>query len=189
MGLDMYLYSEKRLNKNSAIDCQYINYFDKISNIESKLHEADGLYISNYFSAAIKEHIMQLPKLDGQVGDIKFVKSDGDSYIVRAESGYWRKANQIHTWFVNRCQDDKDKCQRTWVSPEQLMSLMSLINEVGKSKAKARVLLPTSDGFFFGSTEYDEGYFGDLHDTKKILKDVLKKATIDDWQLSYAASW
>ena len=69
------------------------------------------------------------------------------------------------------------------------MSLRSLINEIGNSQSKAKVLLPTSSGFFFGSTEYNEYYFDDLRDTKLILKDVLKKATLDNWQLSYQSSW
>ena len=192
MGLDMYLNAEKRLNNRSKIDRQYINYFNKLNQIgyTKELHDGDGLYISEYFSTRhINEDLKQLPKIKGQVGEIKSVKSDGDSYIVQTEAGYWRKANQIHDWFVNICQDGVDECQKTWLKPEQLMSLRSLINEIGNSQSKAKLLLPTSSGFFFGSTEYNEYYFDDLRDTKQILKDVLKKATLDNWQLSYQSSW
>jgi hypothetical protein len=38
----------------------------------------------------------------------------------------------------------------------------------------AEELLPTSEGFFFGNTDYDEMYYNDLLETKKILEDVLK---------------
>ena len=32
-------------------------------------------------------------------------------YEIATEIGYWRKANQIHNWFVNRVQDGIDDCR------------------------------------------------------------------------------
>jgi len=50
----------------------------------------------------------------------------------------------------------------------------------------AHELLPTVEGFFFGSTDYDESYIQDLKDTKKALSQVLKDEG-DGFQ--YHASW
>ena len=30
--------------------------------------------------------------------------------------GYWRKANAIHNWFVQNVQDNRDECQKSYVS-------------------------------------------------------------------------
>ena len=106
MGLDMYLMAEKRLNKNSKVEKQLIEYFDSIDFNEYGADSDGSIYISEYFtSKAIYDALSTMPKLYGQVGRIKTIVPDGDSYIVRTEAGYWRKANQIHGWFVNNCQD------------------------------------------------------------------------------------
>jgi len=51
----------------------------------------------------------------------------------------------------------------------------------------ARELLPTTSGFFFGSTNYDQWYHMDLELTKEILEDALSD---DDYgSFYYSASW
>jgi hypothetical protein len=49
-------------------------------------------------------------------------------------------------------------------------------------------LLPTADGFFFGSTDYDEYYWSEIEETAKGLEKVLKLDT-DKWDFYYRASW
>jgi len=44
------------------------------------------------------------------------------SYIIE-QVGYWRKANAIHDWFVQHCQDGRDECQESYVTREQLQEL------------------------------------------------------------------
>ena len=43
---------------------------------------------------------------------------------------YWRKANQIHKWFVDHCQDGIDDCREAYVSDEQLEELLNLCKKV-----------------------------------------------------------
>jgi hypothetical protein len=38
---------------------------------------------------------------------------------------YWRKANQIHKWFVDNVQDGVDDCKEYWVSEEKLQELFA----------------------------------------------------------------
>lgn len=209
MGLDMYLTAEKRLNKRSKIDRQYINYFNTITRPEDieQLNSEDGLWISVYFNSKyIADHLETMPKLTGQVGHIKTVKRDGDSFIIYTEAGYWRKANQVHNWFVEKCQYGIDDCQKTMITVNDLVSLQNIINTFGRLPtdkqlnqnnwqpsaelvSTAQKLLPSQSGFFFGGTDYDSWYFSDIKETKKILKSVLKQSTINNWQISYQSSW
>ncbi|HEY7348116.1 MAG TPA: hypothetical protein VH599_07320 [Ktedonobacterales bacterium] len=53
-----------------------------------------------------------------------------------------------------------------------------------KGPTVAKELLPTSDGFFFGSTNYDQFYIEDLQLTKEILEKALQKP--GDY---YSSSW
>lgn len=102
--------------------------------------------------------------------------------------GYWRKANAIHNWFVENVQDGEDNCHKYSVSKEQLKELVSLCIEVVNDHSKAEKLLPTSEGFFFGSTDYNEFYFMELKRTASMLKVLINKAP-DTWSFSYQSSW
>jgi hypothetical protein len=64
------------------------------------------------------------PQFDALVALFKVTPDSGSpSFLVSATVGYWRKANAIHRWFVDRVQEGKDECQRSYVSKEQLHSL------------------------------------------------------------------
>ena len=99
---------------------------------------------------------------------------------------YWRKANEIHRWFVENCQGGEDDCRETYVDIDQLKELLSLINRVFENKDKAPELLPTASGFFFGGTDYDESYFQELTDTKEMIEKELTKPPADYY---YHSSW
>lgn len=53
----------------------------------------------------------------------------------------------------------------------------------------AEALLPTQDGFFFGSTEYDQWYLDDVVDAIDILTKVLETTDFDREMIVYSASW
>jgi hypothetical protein len=55
-----------------------------------------------------------------------------------------------------------------------------------KDPSVAKGLLPTEEGFFFGSTHYDQFYVEDLQDTKKILEEALRQPDADYY---YSSSW
>lgn len=103
--------------------------------------------------------------------------------------GYWRKANAIHHWFVENVQDGIDDCKDYWVSREDLHLLLGTVNDVLKNPEKADQLLPTSTGFFFGSTHYDEWYMSDLDYTKTVLETILDDESMADCDFYYHASW
>jgi len=100
------------------------------------------------------------------------------------DAGYWRKANQIHKWFVDNVQDGEDNCSEYYVSYEQLQELKALCTKVLADHNLAEELLPTNSGFFFGGTEYDEYYFQDLEETIKIINEL-----DPDSDYYYTSSW
>lgn len=103
---------------------------------------------------------------------------------------YWRKANQIHQWFVDECGGGVDECQVINVEREKLVELLELCKKVALQPANAPEVLPTSSGFFFGSTEYDEWYMEDIKHTIEGLERVLEQVPDSfEWNFVYQASW
>jgi hypothetical protein len=115
--------------------------------------------------------------------------------------GYWRKANQIHNWFVENVQGGEDDCRDYSVSREDFENLLQTVNLVldakGTSEENSVIEdnLPTSDGFFFGTTVINDWYWGDLESTKQIVSDVLAEMDEDAknpnlWvDYYYTSSW
>lgn len=117
----------------------------------------------------------------------KLIKEDRIRYVIE-EVGYWRKANQIHNWFVQNVQEGNDNCGNYRVSREKLQELLDLCRIVSAgNKEESAKLLPTASGFFFGGTDYDEWYYQDIKDTIKILEEVLSDTEADDFE--YTSSW
>ena len=82
-----------------------------------------------------------------------------------APAGYWRKANQIHGWFVENVQNGVDECKKTYVPKEKLIELKELCEDLlhTKDKQKAQELLPATSGFFFGSTDTNDKYYWECY--------------------------
>lgn len=109
------------------------------------------------------------------------------SLSVEVTAVYWRKSNQIHDWFVRNVQDGKDDCGEYYVSRDCLRELLAACNEALVNRNRADEILPTSSGFFFGSTEYDEWYWEDIERTAREIKRVL--AFPEDVSFNYHSSW
>lgn len=100
---------------------------------------------------------------------------------------YWRKSNQIHQWFVDNVQDGVDNCQKHIVYRDKIEQLRDLCVQVLEDNSMAEELLPNAEGFFFGSQEYDEYYFGDLQNTVEMLNRALELP--ETYDLYYQSSW
>jgi hypothetical protein len=97
---------------------------------------------------------------------------------VRVTLGYWRKANAIHNWFVNKVQNGVDECQNTDLTYEHLLALKTDCETVLADHSKANALLPPQSGFFFGGTDVDKYYFDDLKQTIKIINTIFTNPII-----------
>ena len=159
-------------------------------------------YVKNYSHTSSEDLHKVTVKKNGKL--VKDIKPERISYIVESV-GYWRKANHIHQWFVENCQDGEDNCREYYVDREKLQQLVDDCKKVKESlenspKVKKMVevgwrngeklmeevelpsdtsvadeLLQPQPGFFFGGTEYDEYYIQCLDDTINQIEPLLKE--------------
>lgn len=119
----------------------------------------------------------------------KFLDKDDLQFAeVKLQVSYWRKANQIHKYFIDECAGGKDDRGYVYVEKDALKDLLQRCETILNDKSKAQELLPTQSGFFFGSTAYDEYYYEDLEHTIPVLQKILKNAP-ESWEFEYHASW
>ena len=88
-----------------------------------------------------------------------------------SEIGYYRKVNFLVSFFEDYGEVENLKplkIEKSWVK-----DLIDCCDEVLKDNSKADELLPTTSGFFFGSTEYDEKYFYDVEKVKNFCENFL----------------
>lgn len=115
-----------------------------------------------------------------------------DMYLTTGNDtvGYFRKANQIHRWFVENVQDGRDDCGTYPVSRAKISQLLGIVEAILDGKEEPREVLPTQPGFFFGNYEYGDYYMEDMKDAKRILNEILDNEDLKkDWKLQYHASW
>jgi hypothetical protein len=97
---------------------------------------------------------------------------------------YWRKANAIHKFFTD-IDEQYESCETIEVTKDMLGMLLDRCTEVLANRDRASELLPTTSGFFFGGTEYDDWYFDKLKDTIKDITPILSDGDIKDGDLYY----
>lgn len=113
-------------------------------------------------------------------------KVNSEEYV---EIAYWRKANQIREWFNSHLENGVENCEYVQVSKEDLEQLLEDCKKVLENHDLAEDLLPTSSGFFFGSTDYDEWYFEDLEETVKMLEQILEETDFENEDVYYYEWW
>jgi len=120
-------------------------------------------------------------------GGVTYPKINAEKVTTIVEElGYWRKANQIHRWFVDNVQDGVDNCGEYFVPISSLEQLLELCLAVKLDHTQAEELLPAASGFFFGNTDYDEWYYNDIDHTIVVLKEALSDK---DASYYYSSSW
>ncbi len=201
MGLDSYLYAVKPLSPTNKVEKETIDYLETLDNTD--IGTKYGLFLSEFNSEtkAILDSLA-IRKIKGQVGTPKIIKRMNGAWYMQFETAYWRKFNAIHNYFVQTCQAGIDNCEPSIVPVEVLVELKEKLDKIlkgvrvtktftptGNDIAIAHTLLPTQDGFFFGSTDYDYWYFRELRYTQRILEKILKPTTLNNWEFIYEASW
>lgn len=191
MGLDMYLYRTKKVNGLEVED------YEKVDNAISNLN------IIKEFKSVKDTMLKDVYKpIYDEFNEV--VKQRGVHYkwcSIFEDIGYWRKANAIHNFFVQECQGGVDECQYSFITKDKLEDLLErckramklkkiyLNDGIIKNGEGLETFLPTQSGFFFGGTEFDEWYFQNVAETKKIITKVLKNTDFDKQVILYRASW
>ena len=144
------------------------------------------------YTSVIRKNLIAFPPAIEQI-----IRGDGDLYKYAEIStsysvGYLRKANAIHSWLVDNCHNEIDDCSEFVIPIKRLVELEDIIHEVICDKEKAETLLPTREGFLFGSLDYDEYYFKDLDYMYNLLVKVIDFLNGEDgkeYEFTYQASW
>jgi len=155
-----------------------------------------GLDMYMYRETYVKKWDHQSPEEQFDVtvkkgGEIyKDINSENIS-TVSENVAYWRKFNALHNWIVNNCADGRDECQKINIYDEALVELYDTLKQVNMDHSKAEELLPTTSGFFFGSTDYDDYYFQEVEQTIEVLKPYVKSINEGTSRADfyYQASW
>ena len=171
-------------------------------------------YVKNWdFMKPEQRHMVTVVK-NGE--EVPYIKPNRVSYIVESVM-QWRKANQIHNWFVENVQDGEDNCEEYHVTVDDLKDLLevckNVLEVIEKSEKITRTveggfsggeplmqeievysnpeieeLLPTTKGFFFGNTEYDNYYVSDIKSTIEGLEQILSE-DVSHGEFYYQSSW
>jgi len=105
---------------------------------------------------------------------------DFNHFQIQVPLAKWRKCNAIHNWIVQNCADGKDKNQEEiYLDTHTLETLARCIEQIflapdAVRQSIAEELIPTTSGFFFGDTSYDEWYYETLKYTLKRIKLIIK---------------
>ena len=83
-------------------------------------------YVKNWDHAPERKHEVSV-KLNGEKHPA--IDPKKVTYI-QEEVGYWRKANSIHQWFVDNCQNGNDECQEAYVDVEKMKELLNLCQAI-----------------------------------------------------------
>jgi len=78
--------------------------------------------------------------------DLTFDKWGASNGVyIESTVAYWRKANQIHRWFVDNVCDGEDRCEPHDVSLEQVTELRDLCMKVLKAIDGTKMTVPDKD--------------------------------------------
>jgi hypothetical protein len=229
MGLDMYLERMPRYKNTTPAEVSALSqYFtwvfekkDPKSNAKKHtLKEWCGVDYKNVPTGDVRKFYKQHHKMEYWDWDKEH--KYGLHGRLAEQVGYWRKANQIHSWFVDNVQDGVDDCEyHHEVTKEILEQLLEICKKVlascelvngeitngytfnqdgtknpiiedgkyVKDPSVAMGLLPSTSGFFFGSTDYDEFYVDDIKLTIDIITKVLETTDFETQMIYYVSSW
>lgn len=167
MGLDMYLLSVPKIK---GMDYEEI----LLANVHLGKHKAE----QDETYERLKPHIKHFEKLDFSWSSLF------------EEIAYWRKANQIHNWFVDTIHNGEDEpCFTEEVTKENLKNLYILCLKVLTKRVNPEDILPTKPGCYFGSTEYDAFYYREIDETKSLLANLLANFNFETHYLVYQCTW
>lgn len=226
MGLDMYLNKIPRCKGATADDVVRIeNYLDYIEDIKNPDSNAKDYTMEEWCGIKESDVPMEMLKFYKPFYTKKYSDWDTDHAFgydrIMDQVAHWRKANAIHSWFVEHVQDGEDDCcYHDEVTKEILEDLLYdcnlVLNNSKLVKGKiangytfkngkeipiledgeyiedpsvAMEILPTTSGFFFGGTDYDEWYYNDIKYTADKVREILDTTDFEKEMIYYVSSW
>ena len=97
---------------------------------------------------------------------------------------YWRKENQINHFFETRIDGGVINCEMHEVTKQDLIDLVDLCKYVIKHPEEGPNVLPTMEGFIFGSTDYGDWYLESCASTIENLEKIIENDYNDEYYYS-----
>ena len=209
MGLDSYLYRMPRYKGATVHDVHAIEEYLNWQRIKAEGNEYANCNTLKEWCGIDDSELPSQEVIDYYKQFYTKCYSDWDTehkygwYSIMKQVGYWRKANEIHNWFVENVQDGDDDCDyhnecTRGILEDLLHTCKTVLDSCATTYRDGKVvidssvaeeLLPRCRGFFFGGDGYDEYYVSDIVDTIKILEDVLATTDFETQMVFYISSW
>lgn len=202
MGLDMYLQKGKRIPGKSIRQIEDIE--DEIYDGDNKelleeykdyIEEITYEYFKGVFYALSKEvaywrkanaiHNWFVNNIQNGIDDCRMyeVKKEQLEELLKTCKEVFKNSVLVKGGTVTDYTFEKDE-EGNLIEKEIEVEVEKI-----EDSTVAEKLLPTREGFFFGSTNYDKWYIETLEDTVKQLEKVLKNTDFDKEYIAYRSSW
>lgn len=119
-----------------------------------------------------KKHYVKNWEHKGKEGQFSFLIKKGGKKVdyintkkicyIEEEVAYWRKANQIHNWFIKNCANGDGERATMNVSRDQLVELLGIVNKVLKASKLVKGKIKN------GQTGTKDGWVDNMVDGKYI---------------------
>ncbi|WP_261578445.1 hypothetical protein [Escherichia coli] len=113
----------------------------------------------------------------------RYAEADSDGDI---EVGYFRKVNALFKWVHDHI-GAFENCEKVLVTEAHLRALQQDLQALTPENCQTR--FPTTEGFFFGSTAYDEAYWADVEGVRRWLSEITETFDFDAESLFFVAWW
>lgn len=100
------------------------------------------------------------------------------------EVAYFRKVNFLLPFF-----EYGENCSRLEIYEYKIDELLDKCKQVLEDHSLAETLLPTQDGFFFGSIEYDDWYFDDVKEVYDKFSEIAEDFNSYEYMLTMVCWW
>lgn len=208
MGLDIYGHLVKKVRSSKEEPLKTISEYNTIADERAKarFHEFAAVSLkrleevkddvkayrevyNDVFShmADFTKYSFTYEKMLEEPNNVSVVKDFFNKFenMYYAESDvYFRKVNFVYNFFSNKLEDE---C--CFADKSDIEELISRCDKVLADHSLAQELLPTRSGFFFGSTDYDNWYFGDVEDCKRQMEKLLSMYDEDTDVVFFIMSW
>lgn len=196
MGLDQYLNVTITTAKKTATP-ERLQRTKETLNSLLKSHQVNDIYTLNPEHPTVE--LNPVVNIDGYNTD------NYELFHVNDTKRYYWKANQIQNYFEKRFYKDGNDCNSdeydnvvTKIDDLTINDIITRINNAELSKETAKKEFPTTEGFFYGSTDYDEFYFdtntefkNDLIELQKIRNEINEKLEHTNYHaiITYRSWW
>ena len=196
MGLDQYLNITITTAK-ATVTPEGLQSTKETLNSLLKSHQMHDIYTINPEYSTVE--------LEPVVNINGYNTDNYELFHVSGTERYYRKANQIQNYFEERFYEDGNDYDGdeydnvvTKIDDLTIDDIIARIDNIKSNKETAKEEFPTTEGFFYGSTAYDESYFdtnnefkNDLLELQKIRNEINEKLENTDYHaiITYSSWW